>query len=213
MEVIAKSEELVDEEQDQTLECVPKEETEDVPEVEVIDTTCPHCGLDTTSPKLDISDSDRDEWTRHILSGGARRFSKEYSLYGGKVMFTLRTRTGLEDRDVDLATAELTKTITSIADFSKIRIEMLKLQLVYALDTITYLDEENPVNSRRVPNTAPSEDDIKAKWAVGKNAAIDKFTDVLLENSAAVVSLIADRLVNFNMLTSVLTLEGMSPDF
>lgn len=219
MEELAKIETV----EEKTLECVPKKgdskpaedngdsKSDEVPFV--VDTICPHCGLDTEVQKFEVSEDDRDQWMRHILSGGGQRFTKDYTIYGGRIAFKLKSRTGIEDRDIDLATAEFVHSINSISDFQKIRVEMMKIQLLYSLDYITYIDPDNPENTKRVPITAPTRNEIEEAWKLQKSAAISKYLAFLEDTPTSIMALISDKLVSFNAVVSMLTLEGLNPDF
>lgn len=177
------------------------------------DIQCPHCGLGVTDPRVVVTEGDKDDWTRHIMSAGSRRFTKEYSLYGGRVQIVLRSRTGLEERDIDKAVEELVTEIKSIADLGKIRAESLKVQLVYSLDSITYTDLDNPENTKTTTYEPPSAEAIKAAWELHKVCALTRYTELIAELPAALVSIIAEKSVLFNGLTSTLTIQGLSPDF
>lgn len=209
----------------EALEHVPKDETEvvEVTEEEPNESSllanvensviCPHCGLDVDNPRLDVSEDDRKFWMRHILSGGSKRFTKEYKIYGGRVVFKLRSRTGLEDRDIDLATNDFMHSITNISDFNKIRIEMMKIQLLYSLEYIFYVDVENPEEIRRVPIQAPTRGEIEEAWALQKSAAIKKYLTFLENTPTPIMTLMCDKLSEFNATVSMLTIEGLNPDF
>jgi len=211
---------------DEVLERIPKEEAdadgglkdkglEESVEVEEpkVPEMCPHCGLDPEQPRIEVSESDRKQWMRHILSGGSKRFTKEYKIYGGRVGFKLRSRTGLEDRDIDLATNDFMHSITNISDFNKIRIEMMKIQLLYSLEHIFYIDLENPEEIRRVPIQAPTRNEIEEAWALQKSAAIKKYLAFLEDTPTPIMTLMCDKLSEFNATVSMLTIEGLNPDF
>ena len=202
---------------DESLEYIPKEESSKEESVKTEEPKapemCPHCGLDPEAPRIEVSEEDRKKWMRHILSGGSKRFTKEYKIYGGRVGFRLRSRTGLEDRDIDLATNDFMHSITDISDFNKIRIEMMKIQLLYSLEHIFYIDLENPEETRRVPIQAPTRKEIEEAWALQKSAAIKKYLAFLEDTPTPIMTLMCDKLSEFNATVSMLTIEGLNPDF
>lgn len=206
MEELAKIEtpEETQEPVNELLERIPKDEQPII---------CPHCGLDVDKPRIEVSEEDRVEWMRHILSGGNKRFTKEYTVYGGRVVFKMKSRTGLEDRDVDLATNDFIHSITNISDFNKIRTEMMKIQLLYSLEYIFYVDVENPEEIKRVPITAPTKEEIEEAWKLNKSAAITKYIDFLEDTPTPIMTLMCDKLAEFNATVSMLTIEGLDPNF
>lgn len=219
MEEIAKTvkekeNKTTNEEVEEFLERIPKlKDEESSLDQEIKEVICPHCGLDTNKPRIEVSDEDRHNWIRHILSGGSKRFTKDYEVYGGRIKFRMRSRNGLEDRDVDIATEEFMRSITNTSDFNKLRIEMMKIQLLYSLEYIFYIDLENPESTRRVPIKAPTREDIEESWAVDKSAAIKKYVNFLEETPTPIMSLLCDKLAEFNSTVSMLTIEGLNPDF
>jgi len=221
MEELAKVEEADLDELSEVLERIPKEETvvEAVAPVEadavepVTVEICPHCGMDPDKPRINVSEEDRTQWMRHILSGGTKKFTKDYTIYGGRVGFRLCSRTGLEDRDIDLATNDFMHSITNISDFNKIRIEMMKIQLLYSLEHIFYIDLENPEDIKRVPVQAPTRGDIEEAWGLQKSAAISKYIGLLEGTPTSIMTLMCDKLSEFNATVAMLTIEGLNPDF
>ena len=195
----------------EAIEPIEKEPEEEV--IEEIAEACPHCGLNPKASRVEISETDRKHWMRYILSGGTKRFTKEYKTYGGRVVFKMKSRNGLEDRDIDLATNDFMHSVSNISDFNKIRIEMMKIQLMYSLEYIFYIDLDNPEQIRRVPVQAPSKYEIEKAWASKGSAAIEKYTSFLEGTPTPIMTLMCDKLTEFNTVMSTLTVEGLNPDF
>lgn len=185
-------------------------ETPAIPEY--VDTTCPHCGVDTKQPKIDISEEDKNKWLRYVLSHGTCRFSKSYSVYGGRVRFTLKTRSPLEDRDVDLGLPDVLRDIQSVVDFGKIRIETFKLQLVFSLDSVEYR-AEGGVDYERTAYPTFSKEEIQAAWKDKKSIASSRYADVMESIPNPVLGLIIDKVIDFNTICSALTVQGLSENF
>ena len=218
METIAKVETTKEEEiPKEVLERIPTTPEEEAPEEEatpvLIDTYCPHCGMDSKAAPMVVSEEDRDDWVRHILSGGTRRFKKTYSLYGGRVRVTLKSRTGLEERDIDKAVEVVTRSIQTIADIQKIRVETLRVQLSYSIDKIVFVDVKDPKNTRTDTFETPTPEAIREAWARGAIIGLTEYDTLLANVHVALINLISEKLTIFDGLCAALTIEGLSPDF
>lgn len=53
--------------------------------------TCPCCGWDVAKDPVEVTEEDKANWLRSILGGG--EFQKTFTLYGGKLKVTFRSRT------------------------------------------------------------------------------------------------------------------------
>lgn len=177
-----------------------------------INTVCPHCGTDTTIPKIKIEEEDKDKWVRYILSQGKRRFTKTYSVYNGMVNFTLCNRTPIEERDVDSGLPFVLRDIPTIADFAKIRMETFKLQLVFSLVSVSIRKEESR-DFDTISMPIFSNEEIQAAWKRKESVSSENYSRVLESVQSPVLSLIVDKLVDFNTLCAALTVQGLSKDF
>lgn len=182
-------------------------------QLQAIEKTCPHCGMNTDTPKVDVTEADKDLWLRYIMSRGNQRFTREFSVYGGRIKFTLRTRTTTEEKDVDIGLAEVIKSLADIADFNKVKMEALKLQLVYSLDALSTDGASSPDEVQAVYGTTYPTADIQAGWAAGKSVCAKKYDALADSLSQHVLTLMVDKLVDFNTLCAALTIRGLSENF
>jgi len=179
--------------------------------IDDIQKTCPHCGLRTDVPKVEICEDDKDLWVRYIMSRGKYRFAKTYTIYGNRIKVVLRTRTSTEDKDVDAGLPEVLRSVADVADYNKVRIEGLKLQLFYSLESLEYCRPEEVDGVGAFVNPVSSTEDIQKNWPKSKCAAeIDALFDSI---PAHVVTLLLEKLVNFNVLCGGLTIQGLSENF
>jgi len=210
-------EEIKNNETQQLDDIKPEDNTQSEPaEQEEKDTTCPHCGMDTTIPKVTVSDEDKTQWLRYILSGGKYRFTKEYSMYGGKIKFVLRTRTVQEDRDIDAGLPIITGDIINTSDINRMRREVMKLQLVYSLDSLTY--DVLPDGMEMAPSAfiavSASDEEIMSYRDKNKTPlCVEKFNTQFNTIPTHVLAIIVDKLIDFNVLCSLLTIEGPTENF
>ncbi len=75
-------------------------------------TLCPHCGLDYSVYEEEVSEEDKEAWVRHIL--GESYFKKTFSLMGGRLEVTLRSRKDYENRDVSISLSKWIQDLKSI---------------------------------------------------------------------------------------------------
>jgi len=198
----------------QAVEVVAEAEGKETePEVLPLPVYCPHCGVDAKLPKFQVLEDDKLEWTRYILSNGKRRFTRTYEVYGGRVKFTLRTRTLPEEKDVDLGIAKAVTDLYSIADFSKVRLELLKLQLVFSLESIEIINTDYVREIQKVNFPLYSIEEIHAAWKRSGSIAFEHLDQVLEQSSTPVMTIILDKLAEFNTLCAALTMQGLSENF
>lgn len=180
---------------------------------EIKNTICPHCGSDTEVPKFEITEQDKDLWCRHLLSQGQQPFKQEHSFYNGRILCTLRNRTPLEDRDVDLGLEEVMKKVRNTADLAKIRSELLKLQLVYSLETLEYCDSADLANYSAYSLPEYTAEDIKQAWKDGRSLCTQAYEQLLERVPTALLVIATDKLADLNVMCMQLTIQALSEDF
>jgi hypothetical protein len=101
---------------------------------------CPRCGLSLKEKyEVEPTKEDIEEFLKCVLAGEV--FTKEYTLFGGRLKVKLRTRTGAEDEAIKKALIAFFKDSQGASD-SEILSEVNKYSLATAL--CSYGDKEYP---------------------------------------------------------------------
>ena len=120
--------------------------TADVPREPI--KSCPACGALLEDPSEVLpTDEDKDAWLRHVL--GETRFVRTYTLFGGKVEITFRTRTSAEN---DIIFNQLSDEVRAgeINEFGGIMspayyARLNRLMLMYSLKGVEFRDKTEPI--------------------------------------------------------------------
>ena len=167
---------------------------------------CPNCSIDLRGFKeREVSDEEKTLWLRHVL--GEERFTKAYSMYGGRVNIVLRSRT-LEESN---AVFEQLKVEPSGEGMTGLEPEFLSKVNSYALvsSLASYNDEVYPpVTRENYPDTEHLLEEEEHRSAVA--LAYEKHIQKLPEG---VVSAMIQCLNDFDHLVQVLQQHCNDSDF
>ena len=116
-------------------------------EVEPPKKPCPRCGYDTKVPwKVEITDQDKQEFTRMVLTGCP--FTKTYEVMGGKMKIFFHDVSMEEEDNV---TAHVRKQSGRIdMDVRMLYVIGMRMNLVYALSRLEIDDPDDPAGKKIV---------------------------------------------------------------
>ena len=174
---------------------------------ENIETRCPHCGMLPSEAATVPTDTETRAFLEAILTGG--RFSKTYTVFGGKIEVELEDLSELETADVHKAVMEYNAAKSSEPPMSRPTLAGVSAsyQLAHSLKRLVIDGKDVMKNHPKVPVTP------EAFSGTSPSIARTRYWALLGDLPSSIVSALVAKQLEFGSLVLALVRHAADPDF